>query len=71
MALTLAEIKELIEFGRAHGLQSVAAEGVSIVFGGAAPVQEEEQDKDLPSSTLPEELRHYSAVGKAAFGKGR
>lgn len=71
MALIIEEIKELIEFGRAHGLQSLRAEGVEIVYGGLAPVEADEQSKDLPSSTLPEELRHYSALGKAAFGKGR
>lgn len=69
MALTLAEIKELIEFGRSSGLQSLIAEGVSVIYGGAAPKEEDEQSKDVPSSTLPEELRHYSALGKAAFGK--
>ena len=71
MALNLAEIKELIEFGRAHGLQSLSAEGATIVYGGMPQAPEDEQSKDLPSSTLPEELRHYSALGKAAFGKGR
>jgi hypothetical protein len=71
MALTLAEIKELIEFGRAHGLQSVSADGVAIVYGGVAEKAEDGQAADVPSSTLPEELRHYSALGKAAFGKAR
>ncbi len=71
MALTLEEIKELIQFGRAHGLQSLTAEGASIVFGGMPHKEEEATLSDMPSSTLPEELRHYSALGKAAFGKGR
>jgi hypothetical protein len=69
MALTLAEIKELIEYGRASGLQSLTAEGVSIVYGGRSAKDEGEPAEDVPSSTLPEELRHYSALGKAAFGK--
>ncbi len=71
MALTLAELKELIEFGRAHGLQSLSADGASIVYGGMPHKEEEATLSDLPSSPLPEELRHYSALGKASFGKGR
>lgn len=69
MALSLNEIKDLIAFGRDCGLQSLTAEGVSIVYGGVSSAKEDEQPKDLVSSTLPEELRHYSAQGKAAFGK--
>lgn len=69
MALTLTEIKELIEFGRAHGLQALTAEGLSIVYGGPAVTTEDKQASDASTSSLPEELRHYSAVGKAAFGK--
>jgi hypothetical protein len=69
MALSLADIKDLIEFGRERGLQSLTAEGVSIVYGGQATAIDDERPTDMPSSTLPEELRHYSALGKAAFGK--
>jgi len=69
MTLTLSDIKDLIAFGREQGLQSVSAEGVSIVYGGVAPIADETQASDASMSNLPEELRHYSAVGKIAFGK--
>lgn len=71
MALTLEEIKELLAFGREIGLQSLNAGDLQAVYGGMAPEAADERPSDLPDSPLPEELRHYSALGKAAFGKGR
>lgn len=69
MALTLNEIKDLIAFGRDCGLQSLTAEGIAIVYGRAPGAAEDEQPQDDNASNLPPELRHYSARGRAAFGK--
>lgn len=72
MALTLDEIKGLISFGLSLGLQSLQAEGVSVVYGLQLPEpvkQAEDQEEDQNISGLPPELRHYSAQGKTAWGK--
>lgn len=72
MGLSLAEIKDLILFGRAQGLQSLSVEGCAVTFGAPveepAPVEAEKPVDDV-FSALPEELRHYSALGKQAMGK--
>ncbi len=72
MALSLAEIRELITFGRDQGLQTMSVEGVSVMYG--PPKYEPPQSTELPrmdtkEPDLPEELRHYSAVGRAQMGK--
>jgi hypothetical protein len=75
MSLSLDEIKDLIRFGRAQGLQTMSVEGCAVVYG--APVLELQltgNEKPPPAtddvvSHLPDELRHYSAIGKAAMGK--
>lgn len=72
VALTLDEIKGLISFGLSLGLQSLQAEGVSVVYGLQLPEpvkQAEDQEEDQNISGLPPELRHYSAQGKTAWGK--
>lgn len=72
MAFSVAEIKDLIVFGRAQGLQTMSVEGCAVVYGTPVfelpPVDDKKPTDDIVSS-LPEELRHYSAAGKAAFGK--
>lgn len=72
MTLSVAEIKDLITFGRAQGLQSMSVEGCAVVYGAPVielPPVDAEQATDDIVSRLPEELRHFSAVGKSAMGK--
>lgn len=72
MSLSLDEIKDLIRFGRAQGLQTMSVDGVDVTYGAPvveSPPVEAEQATDDIVSRLPEELRHFSAVGKAAMGK--
>lgn len=67
--MTFAETKELITVGVAMGLRSVEADGVKIVFGEPAQPQQDQSAQEQATSTLPEELRHYSAAGKAAWSR--
>lgn len=72
MSLTLDEIKDLIRFGRAQGLQTMSVEGCAVVYGAPVlelPPVEADKPTDDDVSHLPDELRHYSALGKAAMGK--
>lgn len=64
MALTLAEIKELLAYGQDLGLQQLQAEGVTVVYGPrplpkGSPGQSDERDTELGI------LAHYSALGRA------
>lgn len=72
MALSLAEIRDLIAFGRAQGLQTMSIDGVVAVSYGVPPFVQRESEAppsiDTKEPHLPEELRHYSAVGRAAMG---
>lgn len=71
MALTLTEIKDLITFGRDIGLSVLRVQDLEAMYG-APPIQvpvESTQPADQNVSGIPEEFRHYSAKGRAAFGK--
>lgn len=68
MGLALSELKDLITFGRELGLQALRAEGVEILY--SPPIQSPQaQPADEHTSGIPSELMHYSAQGKAVFGK--
>lgn len=75
MALSLDEIKDLIRFGASHGLTSLTAEGVSVMYGptfhlqGTSKGDEFATPEDENTSGIPSELKHYSAKGRAVFGK--
>ncbi len=63
MALTLAEIKDLISFGQEIGLQQLQTEGLVCVYGQRAVVPihpAAAPDQDDTASILA----HYSAVGR-------
>lgn len=64
MALTLAEIKELIAYGHELGLQQMQAEGVAVVYGPKpdryTPATANQESTDDTASILA----HYSAVGR-------
>jgi hypothetical protein len=66
VALTLAEIKDLLAYGQELGLQHLEAEGVKVVYGPRAvlPVQNGNQSDDESKLGL---LAHYSAMGRAAL----
>lgn len=61
MALTLAEIKELISYGYELGLQQMQAEGVLVVYGPKRPPYSNQENSDDTASILA----HYSAVGRS------
>ncbi len=78
MGLSLDDVKELIIFGQERGLRFLKAEGVEVVYGDQTPAfamptipgdDERKQPADQVVSGIPEELRHYSVKGRAAFGK--
>lgn len=72
MALTVAEIKDLIIFGRNLGLGLLRAEGVEVVYGPAPiemPTASSEREPDQNASGIPAEFRHYSAQGRMALGR--
>lgn len=70
-------MKDLITFGQAVGLMMLKCDTLEVHYAPPMYVQElpadrppqENQDQDANTSGLPEELRHYSAQGKAAWGK--
>lgn len=76
MGLSLDEMKDLITFGRELGLEQIHVDTLKVVYGQPMnvlgqqlPADEPVQSQDFNTSKLPEELRHYSAQGKAAWGK--
>ncbi len=61
MALTLAEIKELIAYGHELGLQQMQAEGVAVVYGPRTSQYKSEASNADDTAGI---LAHYSAVGR-------
>ncbi len=66
MALTLAEIKDLIVFGQDLGLTQLQTQDVVVVYGQKPGILAE-----LPQASTTSEtenlLAHYSAVGRGAL----
>lgn len=75
MALSLAEMKDLVTFVHAMGAVAVKYGDLEVHFGlgqsviATKTLPEDSQEQDNNTSGLPEDFRHYSAQGKAAWGK--
>lgn len=67
MALTLAEIKELISYGQEIGLQQLQAEGICVVYGPKQAAQPPFAGPENNSDDTQSIIAHYSAIGRAAI----
>lgn len=64
MALTLAEIKDLIAYGHELGLQHMQVEGVSVVYGQRAVMPAHPSSAPDSTDDTAGILAHYSAIGR-------
>lgn len=64
MALTLAEIKDLISFGQEIGLQQLQTEGLVCVYGQRAVMPAHPAAAPDNQDDTANILAHYSAVGR-------
>ncbi len=69
MALTLAELKDLISFGQEIGLQQLQTEGLVCVYGqkmvlGATPAPQ--LTENATTDNTIDILNHYSAMRRGA-----
>lgn len=67
MAYTVDEIKDLVVFGREHGLTSLQLEGLAVVYGAGRVVLAAPPDEEAPADS--DDLRRFSAIGRKALAK--
>ncbi len=66
MAYTVEQIKDLIVFGREHGIQSLQLEGLAVVYGPGRIVLPS-PDEVPPDPTDIDDLRRFSVIGRKAL----
>lgn len=65
MAFTVDEIKDLVVFGREHGLQSLTLDGMSVIYGAPARSLFDAPDEEAPVDS--DDLRRFSVIGRKAM----